>query len=218
MAYTSLWQKTLINVIPTKREGLDHDIVKVQTTFKLDQALPDGEVLFVPSKKEKIPDEVLSLLNPDGKFDFGPKFAKDITPKLADFGAEVADPTRTAESRQDALLGLFLTYQEQVKNLTPIVGNVYTLSYEFPLYPNRATNEFEFNTTIPLAGLATAGNFELELIIVLPNNVTFDPKETKGITLNGQEIVEQPFLTQGRTNIITFYQKQDPSFFVVYHY
>lgn len=213
--YVCQKQEAVINIIPTYKY-LGYDIVKVETTFTMDQPFPDGEIAFVPTNK-RIPDNIISLVNENG-FDFGPKLSSDINKRLADFSQEVADKNKEQETRQDATLGLLLTYMDNMP-LKPIVpnSNFYHLSYEFNLYPDKNGN-FEFNTVLPLAGLQDAGNIEIQLFIVLPQGVTFDPVNTKGISKNGQEIVEKPFVTENGRTLITFYYKQDPTFLVKYKY
>lgn len=206
-------QEAVINIIPTYKY-LGYDIVKVETTFIMDQPFPEGELVFVPTNK-LIPDNIVSLVNENG-FDFGPKLSSDINKRLSDFSQEVLDPNKAQETKQDAALGLLLTYMSNIQ-LKPIApnSNFYHLSYEFNLYPDKDGN-FEFNTVLPLAGLQDAGNIEVQLFIILPQGVTFDPVNTKGISKNGQEIVEKPFVTENGRTLISFYYKQDPTFFVKY--
>jgi hypothetical protein len=213
--YVCQKQEAVINIIPTSRY-LGYDTIKVETTFIMDQPFPDGEVVFVPSKKF-IPEHIVKLTNENG-FDFGPKLSSDINKKIADFAMELLDPNRTQETRQDATLGLLVTYMDNIQ-LAPIApnSNFYHISYEFNLYPDSEGN-YEFRTILPLAGLQDAGNIEVQLFIVLPQGVTFDPTATKGISLNGQEIVENPITTENGRTLLTFYYKQDPTFFVKYRY
>ncbi|GGD05322.1 hypothetical protein [Pontibacillus salipaludis] len=215
--YKVLKQETVVYVIPSTKYGLDHDRVKIQSTMQLDEPLPKEEVLFVPSKTEKVDRSVRNFLNEKG-FDFGPRLAKDINAKLKDYPEQVLDPERREESRQDSLLGYLLTFLDQI-NPEPIEGTSshYHFEYEFPLYPNEA-KEFEFMTSLPFSGFEESGRMELELIIILPEDVTFDPKETKGITADGQEITEKAFKTQNNRSLVTFYRQVDPDFFVTYKY
>jgi hypothetical protein len=209
-----LRQDAVVTVIPTKRFGKEYDLIKVETTFQMEQPFPEGEVMFVPGK-EVVPDAILQLLT-ENKFDFGPKLSKDVVEKVGDFSQEVQDPSRRDESRKDALLGYLVTYMEQIK-LKSIGGNNYHISYEFKLYPDSEGN-FEFRTTLPFAGLGEASNVDIQLIMVLPVGVKFDPVKTKGIAVNGTEIQEQPFTTQANRHILSFYYKADPDFCVSYKY
>lgn len=209
-----LKQDAVVTVIPTKTFGKEFDTIKVETTFQMEQPFPEDEIMFVPGK-EIVPESILRLMA-DNKFDFGPKLSSDIVKKIGDFSQEVQDPNRKSETRKDALLGFLITYMDQIK-LEPIGGNNYHISYEFRLYPDRDGN-FEFRTTLPFAGLSEASNIDIQLIMVLPVGVIFDPIETKGIALNGMEIVEQAFTTEANRNIISFYHKADPDFFVTYKY
>lgn len=208
-------QEAVINIIPTSHY-LGYDIVKVETTLLMDQPFPDGEVVFVPSNK-LIPKPIVQLINESG-FDFGPKLSSDINFKLSDFSQEYLDPNKADETRQDATLGLLLTYMDNIQ-LKPVSpgSNFYNLSYQFNLYPDNEGN-FEFKTLLPLAGLQSSGNIEIQLFIVLPQGVTFDPTHTKGLSINGQEIEERPFVTENGRTIVSFYYKQDPTFFVKYKY
>lgn len=213
--YNCKKQEAVINVIPTYRY-LGYDTIKVETTFEMDEPFPDSEVVFVPSNK-RIPSSIVNLINEHG-FDFGPKLSSDVNKKLSDFGQEYIDVNRTEETRQDATLGLLITYMDNIQ-LKPVSdgSNFYNLSYQYNLYPDKDGN-FDFRTILPLAGLQDAGNIEVQLFIVLPQGVTFDPTETKGISVNGAEIEEKSFSTENGRNIITFYYKQDPNFFVRYKY
>lgn len=210
-----LRQDAVVTVIPTKRFGKEYDLIKVETTFQMDQPFPEDEVMFVPGKDAMIPDSLLKLMT-DNQFDFGPKLSSDVVSKIGDFSQEVQDPNRRDETRKDALLGFLITYMEQIK-LTPVGGNNYHISYEFRLYPDQEGN-FEFRTTLPFVGLGEAANIDIQLIMVLPVGVTFDPVKTKGIALNGTEIQEQPFATQANRHILSFYYRADPDFFVTYKY
>lgn len=213
--YTCLKQEAVINIIPTSKY-LGYDTIKVDTTFVMDQPFPDNEVVFMPSKK-MIPESVLKMISEVG-FDFGPKLSSDINKKLSDVAQEVLDPNRVQETREDSMLSLLLTYMDnvQIKQIAP-GSNFYTLSYEYNLYPDKEGN-FDFKTVLPLAGLLSAGNIEVQLFIVLPQGVTFDPVATKGISINGQEIGEKPYVTENGRTLVTFYYKQDPTFIVKYRY
>ena len=215
--YKVLKQETVVYVIPTSKYGLDHDRVKIQSTMQLDKPLPKEEVLFVPSKTEKVDKTVRNFLNEKG-FDFGPRLASDVNNKIKDLPEEYMDPERKDETRSDSLLSYLITYLDQVKP-SPIEGTTshYHFEYEFPLYPNEA-KEFEFMTSLPFKGFEESGRMELELIIILPEDVTFDPKKTKGVTADGQEITEKAYKTQNNRSLVTFYRQVDPDFFVSYKY
>lgn len=216
---TVLRQDTVINVIPLNRHGVNYNLVKVDTTMQVDQPFGDAEMMFVPSKSEKVPEAIRQLLTQQG-FDFAPRLAQTIDEPLGNYLTEIKEGKRE-EARQDSMLGLLLTYMDQIQFAPKKLEgstHLYSFSYEFPLYPNSATGEFQLKTVIPFTGLPAAGNFSMQLTLVLPENVQVDTTKTKGVALNGQEIQEQVFVTQGGSNLVSFYWREDPTFDVVYKY
>lgn len=216
---TVIRQDTAIHVYPMNRYGVNYNTVTVTTFMHVDQPFTGAEVMFVPSATKKVPDFLLAMMVQEG-FNFAPFLSSELDAKLGNYLQE-AKEGKMDELRKDSLLGLLVTYMDQIV-FEPIKqeGNahVYKFTYSFPLYPNSTTGEYRLKTTIPFTGLPTAGNFSMQFTLILPEGVQVDTTQTKGVAVNGQEIQEQVFVTQGNTNIVSFYWREDPTFDVVYKY
>lgn len=212
--YSCRKQDTLVSIIPASKYGQAYDIARVTATFQLDSALPESDPLLIPPQTEVVPTEILKTMELN-HVNFVPMPESYITEALSDFAPESADPNREKETREDAVLGLTRRYFTKAQLQQIGTGYFYKVNYEYNVYPD-SNKTFHLYAVVPFKGFTMPQGSEVRFVCILPSGIT--EIKTNGIDSSANQIQVDKDIVANDLNVISYFWRNDPEFFVEYKY
>lgn len=198
--------------------GNQFDMVHVETIVQTDTSLTPEMQWYIPTGTT-VPDYLVQL------FQVSNVAMYPMSSEYVD--AEVTNIREAAKNRDlkevehdSSLLMLQAIMTPQPLNLVSGSTNLYHLSYDYKLFPNKDnTSIYDFRVVLPFHGLGMIGGSRVQMTIILPITSKLEPETTKGIAINGQVIEELTHnISECNRSIVSFVYQNDPEFTIRYQY
>lgn len=209
-------QNVKATITETSNYGATSDLVHVDMLIQTTESIPTNKYWYVPNGSSIPPaaQEMFKATN----ISMYPMSEEKLLQGTEDIktAAEGGDINNVM---MDASKFIMMSILKKVALVpVPETTNIYVLSYDYKVFKN-SDNAFEFRIVLPFDGLELVPGGKVQLTVVMPTNACINTAATKGITQDGQELVESIMKTESTNQqIVSFAYQNDPEFIIQYRY